>query len=549
MALSQPKIRSPTILDLPNELLLYILYHFEDPIIEGGPVDWLVIRWKPLDIRVESRKTIANLRLVCRAFNDLASPMLCPVLRIDINQQSLDRVVNLSKYSPAVASGVQAICVGLHCFPRELASSLSRFTEFRLGQLRDVKNACERHLMDTELGSPGIDEQDEEEAALYRNARGNHPMISTSWNDCVKWASKGGSLQPNDDEYQQILRDGYEAFCHKHREQRELLESQSFVRTLASCFARMPNARGLGFYDEDDVFREFYRDANLFLDKTLLVRLVTTPLSWREVEGTKDIHHPTARILSEFPIAIHEAGTVLHELNVCLFPCIRDHTLVCPEPDSLVSWRKLRAACQSLRRASFADGLHDLPIRHSHIGGESSRHINEYLAALVSSQEMETVTIYGRAFGLNDGRGLRGEFNLSPALAGVKWPRIREMTISYAGVTQDAVEAFFTGLGGGCVETFNMGRFELLEGDGQQAQPKGGSSWARALDLLRAKLVPQVDEVNYFGCYGGEFGGRPMPDDYWGWDYDRPGTPSIVKEVEMYISGAYLENPVRDIRA
>ncbi|KAL3486228.1 hypothetical protein BJX62DRAFT_242218 [Aspergillus germanicus] len=525
MASSQPGIRPLTILGLPNELLLNILYHFEDPIIEGGPVHWEGLRWTPIDLRREYRETVENVRLVCRVFNDLASPMLCPVLRIDINQRSLDRVVNLSKYSPAVASGVRGICVGLHCFPVELASSLARFTEFRLGQLRDVKNACERHLMDTELGFPGIDEQDEKEAA------------------------NGGSSQPNDDEYQQILRDGYEAICQKHREQRKMLESQSFVRKLASCVARMPNARALGFYDEDDIFREFYRDANLFLDKTLLVRLMTTPLSWREIEGTRDVHHATACILSELPIAIHEAGTVLHELNVCLFPCIRDHTLVCPEPDSLVSWRKLRAACQSLRRASFADGLNDLPNRHSHIGGESSHHINEYLAALVGSQEMETATIYGRAFGLNDGRGLRGEFDLSPALAGVKWPRIREMTISYLGVTQDAVEAFFTGLGSGCVETFNMGRFELLEEDGQQAQPKGGSSWARALDILRAKLVPQAEEVNYFGCYGGEFGGRPIPDDYWGWDYERPETPSIVKEVEMYISSADMENPVRDIRA
>jgi hypothetical protein len=127
-----------------------------------------------------------------------------------------------------------------------------------------------------------------------------------------------------------------------------MLESQSFMRTLASCLVRMPNTRAVGFYDKDNVFTEYYSKPELLLDNALLVCLMTTPLTWREIKETKDIHHAAACILSELPIAIYKAGVILRDLDVSIFPCIRDHTLVCPEPDSAIIWSKLRAACQSL---------------------------------------------------------------------------------------------------------------------------------------------------------------------------------------------------------
>ncbi|KAJ0415794.1 hypothetical protein BJY00DRAFT_304624 [Aspergillus carlsbadensis] len=518
MAPSRPDIRPLTILDLPNELLRNILDHFQDPVIKQAAVEWREARRTPSELQRENRKTIQNLRLVCRALNDLSSPLLCPVLRVDINQRSLDRAVNLS-HSPTVASGVRGICVGLHCFPSELVNSLSRFTDIRLDKCREVENACNWHLEGIAMASEDSDDDDDDESpdmsgAVYRDALKKGHSIWTSWRNYVKRAEDGGPgagpVEAND-EYQEILRTGHEKFRDKHREQREMLESRSFVRTLAACLVRMPNARAVGFYHEDDVFGQYYDDPNLLLDTALLARLMTTPLSWQEIEEASDIHHGTARILSDLPIAIHEAGVALRDLDVSIFPCVRDQTLVCLCPDSANTWSKFRTACQSLRRASFGDALNNLPIRHSHLGAGESRHVNEYLAALVSGPHLETVRIYPRAFGLNDGRGGRGEYDLSPVLATVGWPRVRDISISCVGVTQTAVEAFFTGLRSDCVE--------------------------------------RVKSVYYYQCYGGEFGRRPKREDEWALDYKRPETPSIVKEVEMYISGAAMENPVRALRA
>ncbi|KAL2845276.1 hypothetical protein BJY01DRAFT_214343 [Aspergillus pseudoustus] len=554
MALSRPNLRPLTMLDLPNELLRNILDHFEDPALEDGQVQWRNLRSWRQDIRGDNRKTIRNVRLVCRRLNDLASPLLCPVLWVGLNQTSLDQVVNLSR-SPGVASGIRAICVGVQCFAGELASDIARFKDFRMIRVREVEDACDWHLEGIWLAgenSGGKDDEDDDDkshtkqqSAMYNEAVGNARSISDSWAEYVDRARDNNGPVETNDEYQETLRTGYEAFCQKHREQRDLLESQSFVRTLASCMGRMPNATALGFSDEDDVFREYYHEPELLFDKGLLSRLMITPLSWYEIEKTDDMHIATARVLSELPIAIHEAGVPLHDLYAGLFPCKRDQTLVSPSPYDPTLWSKLRAACQSLRRVSFGDALNNLPIRESHLGPAESWHLNEYLRALVNSAELEQVKIYTRAFGLNDGQGREGEYNLSSVLAGVNWPCIRDISILSVGVTQAAVEQFFGGLGSGTVERFHFGSFELL--DEEVGGEGGGGSWVWAFDILREKLVPQVKTVFFFACYGGEFGPRAKRenDRFWSLDFKIPETPRIVTELKRYITGADMENPLR----
>jgi hypothetical protein len=347
--------------------------------------------------------------------------------------------------------------------------------------------------------------------------------------------------------YQEILRTGYQEFREKHREQRQLLESQSFVRTLASCLVRMPNTRAVGFRDHEDILQEHYDEPDLVLDMAVLVRLMTIPVSWHGIKRTKDLHHLTARILSELPIAIHDAGVTLRELEVGIFPSVRDHHLLCPEPDSARLWVKLRAACQSLRRAGFGDGLRLGRLRYNHMDPEESRHIDKYVAAFLSSSHLESVRIYGSPFGINDGLGREGEYNFSSALSAVNWPRMRCVSISYVGVTQAVAETLFTGLRSESVESFSMGGWELVEDEEEGGS--GSGSWATAFDILRDKLVPQVKSLHYHQCYGGEFGPRRVRADEGASDYVRSKTPSIVKEVEMYISGANMENPVRGIRA
>ncbi|KAL5048681.1 hypothetical protein BDW71DRAFT_205375 [Aspergillus fruticulosus] len=539
IVLSRSHIRPITMFDLPIELLRNILDQFRDPAMEQSIIPWQNLgRWHK-DLRRENQKTIQNVRLVCRTLNELASPLLCPVLQVNLDQASLDRAVHLS-HSSRVASGIRAIRVGLQCFSGELASDLSRFTEFRLSKLREVEDACDWHLERISLAfqDPDNEQAIYDEAGAEQPGRGHREAlergrkICSSWNDYVDRARTEPAPVQVDDEYQEILRTGYEAFCLRHHQQRQMLESQSFVRTLASCMVRMPNARSLGFSDEVELFTKYYHDPALLLDNALLSRLTTTALSWQEVEETEGVHLATARILSDLPIAIHHAGVALTDLDVGLFPCIRDQTLVSPQPHNPALWGNLRAACQSLRRAGFGGSLRNLPIRHSHLAPDDSLHLNEYLAALVSSPDLETVYIYTRAFGLNDGRGGEGEYDLSPVLAAVKWPCIRHLSIMSVGVTQAALEALFAGLG--CsVERLHLSSFELLEG-----------RWAGALDIIRGKVRPHAT-IYWSSSMGGEFGPRKRRNFNDLLDFTGLETPPIFGEVAKYISGVEMKNPLR----
>lgn len=86
MILWRPTIRQLIILDRPNDL-------------RGSAVED--------DLRCENRKTIQNACLVCRLFNDLTSPLLCPVLWVNLGQTSLYRRLQLS-HTSRVASRVRA---------------------------------------------------------------------------------------------------------------------------------------------------------------------------------------------------------------------------------------------------------------------------------------------------------------------------------------------------------------------------------------------------------------------------------------------------------
>ncbi|KAL4795190.1 hypothetical protein BDV19DRAFT_389590 [Aspergillus venezuelensis] len=500
MALSKPHIRPLTLVSLPVKLLYD---------------------------RRESQKIIQNVRLVCREFNEVVSPLLCPVLQVDLDQASLDRAVNLF-YTPLVASGIHAIRVGLQCFPEELARDPERFMELRLRKVRRAVDEIEYRYDEPsadEQGS-GDDTGAQGQNQLYSEALNRGHKIWSSWDDYINRARTEPAPIHGDDEYQEILRIGYEMFCLKHHQQLQILESHSFVRTLVLCMLRMPNALSLGFSDEvKDHPPQYSYDPDLLVDNEVLFRIITAPRSWQELEYTEDMHLATARILSELPIAIHQAGVRLTDMYVGIFPCIRDQTLVFSRPHDPTLWDGLRA--------DFGDSLNCIPIRHSHLGRDDSLHLNEYLAALLGSPKLEIITIHTAAFALDDGRGRQSEYNLSPVLAAAKWPCIR--SLKSVSITQSALEALFSGLG--CsVEYLQLSSFELLDG-----------RWAEALDILRDKVRPHAT-IYFTSSRGGEFGvriGRPRKS-WYDWNYSIPETPPISGEVVRYISGEEMNNPLKN---
>jgi len=78
----------------------------------------------------DRRQTIQSARQVCQLFNQLASPLLCPILQVQLDQASLDLANDISR-NPLIAAGVRGIQAVLDYRPEELATDLSRLKDQR----------------------------------------------------------------------------------------------------------------------------------------------------------------------------------------------------------------------------------------------------------------------------------------------------------------------------------------------------------------------------------------------------------------------------------
>lgn len=107
------------ITDLPLDILRLIFDAFGEPATgrRGYAVSWS--RYNAVTT-IERRKTIGNARLTCRLFWQHASPLMFPVLRLQVTQSSLDLADRISR-SPLIASGVRGILISLASWPKQLA--------------------------------------------------------------------------------------------------------------------------------------------------------------------------------------------------------------------------------------------------------------------------------------------------------------------------------------------------------------------------------------------------------------------------------------------
>ncbi len=131
--LSPRRTQPLKVTDLPLDILRLIFDRFQEP-ARGHP-DHAVL-WSEYNTAAtcERRKTIASLRLTCRIFSQLASPLMFPVLRLQVTQFSLDLANNISR-SPLLASGVRGILLSLAVWPKQLADDKTRFARFSVDRL------------------------------------------------------------------------------------------------------------------------------------------------------------------------------------------------------------------------------------------------------------------------------------------------------------------------------------------------------------------------------------------------------------------------------
>ena len=311
---------------LPLDILRLIFDAFGEPATgrRGYAVSWS--RYNAV-ATIERRKTIGNARLACRLFWQHASPLMFPVLRLQVTQSSLDLADRISR-SPLVAFGVRGILISLASWPKQLADEKA-----------GLAACCVTALQKLPWGGPSF------RGGWFRRPAGAgwsealqcvdvrrvekewRPLtLAHAWEDVEDIAFV--SQRPFS-EYQQVLDDGHREFVRLHQEQLRLINDGSFVKTLASAVARMGNVASLLMGDHMAAKTKhppaWLSDPDTLgvSSAELLTRFISHPITWREIaskaKGPTEL--PTARLLWELPIALREADAPpLRELHLHVVP-------------------------------------------------------------------------------------------------------------------------------------------------------------------------------------------------------------------------------------
>jgi hypothetical protein len=536
-----------TLLDLPVDIYYQILYYFKD--VEASfDLDHV---WRKEE-NIARQQSIRNLRLVCRCLCELASPLLFPILKVSIDSKSLSIAEAISQ-SPWIRQSVGSVHLFLDYYPAQLAQDIAVFVDFRRNELRELSRQCDYYAETWFLG--GYDSDDETVCALpkrvYDSAMGNCQSILAAWSDYVDPECKHG-IDEKEKEYQEILQQGFDEIGQRHLDQQQLIMSGDFVRRLAACIARMPNAHSLAFYDDRNRMRRLDDNPTTILnDKERLRDLMVMPVTWELFEkwGDKGAEILPAKMFSDLPIGIHKAGGILQQLEIGCFPLFGDYSVLTPHLEG-AGWADLGTAFEHLTVFEIGTGsMSNLPIRRDYLDAEVQRRITNYLGAALSSTNLEVADLNLRVLGINDGtkKSRKGHSRIGPSLSDVRWPRIRRIRLLHVELNQEDLESFCHGLGD-CLEDVYLSGVTLQNG-----------SWATILDILREKVAKRCSEgrcrLKFSDLNGGELVAKDPRINESIWDDLLIGKntvdfdfkePQNIVEAQKYVCGdGVSENPLR----
>ncbi|VUC32791.1 unnamed protein product [Clonostachys rosea] len=528
---SSPMECGMNIADLPLDVLRLIFDEFRDPeVLSHGEVDWLPSQsraWRPADST--NLQTIQNARLSCRLFNSVASPLLCPVLRLDLSKKSL-QIANGLTQNPLIASGIHGVLINLDYRPAELANNMALYANYLQLELQQIDTYCQTKIFHHHRFMSEDDDECYDEASEHLDActqcRFEYRSLCDAWQACVQ--NRGIAPTKETRAYQAMLRDGFQVYKQAHEEQAQIIADGSFVGSIATAIARVGHPVSLGLVDgrghNASPFATDYFSS--ILNKEILAEFMIRPQSWNAIENI-DAKLVPAKILSELPIAIWQAGGALRNLSNGCFPHRKDHPLVL-SPALEGAQEQLDAAHQ-LRAFEFGT-LASSAVGRTHLNEEAKSAMNAYLGSMLESTNLQKLSLDLMAYSGDDDNGNRpGYYHIGSTLSSVKTTDLRHVSISNAALSQQDLEAFCRSLGRR-IESLSLSKVDLLDG-----------SWSDALETLRDSLSSRclagLCEVSFSGLSGGEFGDQ-VEDQTTPWSVGL----SMVKRAEQYVSGMEERN-------
>ncbi|CAH0003630.1 unnamed protein product [Clonostachys byssicola] len=507
MDLSLPRLRPILITHFTPELLRWIFGFFKHPAIHDNRIKVEDINTRFADGDYE---TLKSLRLVCSLFNQVATIFLMPILRVQIDKPSLDRIHAISR-NPLLGNGLRGIQVRVACrfkvhvsYREEFFShqrrhlvQLLNYHAFFLGhRVEDVTAETSSGLIWTEARFVMLERIRACVLAcdrcLGRDA-GVVPSISSVPQSELQDVLRKPVEEALIDEYQEILYKAYEDYERLYERDWPVVSKGLLVSALAKLLSGPSRSVSLSFERFNNGWEQHW---HAFNDKEASTKWLARPKGLSEVsqlEGKpiEDELKVYSGLLWHLPIAISQTGSVLNSIELHGPLVGYEYNIICPEdispaiPDQPI-WDQLQMACRNLQaliltNVNFRYKLRDdrFPINgHSYEQQpvEEGVSIGKYIGTILSGKTLERVDLDASALGLQALGRERARCPLGHALSRMTCTNMRVVSLTNIGFSQKKLEAFCRSLNPG-MQLLSLSDVHLTHG-----------SWVPVLDLLRDLL-------------------------------------------------------------
>lgn len=598
---TQTTVHRTTILDLPKEVLLDVFGHFVERFPAHDPSRY----YKPPPSEASDRLTLlGNNRLVCRAFDRLISPLLCPVVSVSLCSASIDRLEGLFR-NPLIAQGVRGIAISLAFRPRAIATDFQRYHAYANSVLNGCKGECD---WNTEFRNYEQDDTSDDAVTWrgYHDAWSRLSQMQSAWRNLFeRRTSQGEALAITDGladaeitdgedqkdqadsedeadqeneggedeaEAQAVLRGCFEKYAALHAEQARVVSDMSFVRSITkalSCCVSLPFV-----WFNDNLVGEHWsgsRAITLATTNDALVHTLIQGHDWLSIEGTlcKDdddlgLFFP-ASVLTGLPIACHDAGARLRGISVDCFPLLRGYRSLVPgaiqvgNSSRLDPWARFATACHDLEVFNFGQrGMNCSPIRPERQSTSDSAIINGFIGAAISGPHLQNLYVNMTPFRVRSGNA--GEKNkeysylASPILATITSTQLRSIVLHNVDICEQDLLALVNSTSSVHLTDLYLASITLSQGS-----YAGAMGLLHDITLFRRNNNRSKPNINFNTLQGAEFGGHSTfeDDNLWMfgstddrkrfWDrLEEHQHPDLLKKIKQWVVDGKAEevNPL-----
>lgn len=409
--------------------------------------------------------TIQNMRLTCWQLNNAISHLLLRYVTVELDQQSLSRLVEISQH-PTIRQGVRIIEISLLSYSSVLASSFQGFVHFFSERLSDM---ITHHETMTLIPDPG---EGQPTVVNNRILEARH----------VLWGYWTDNTDLDEEDLQTPLGQAYNRYQELCVEQVDLLQGASFVRTVAAALARMPLMNNLQFNDHQHDC-DFWLSENPNVEEAL-VDLSLLPISWK----TASIFHlgtpPSINLLLTLPGAMYRAQcSPLQRLEIRLS---RPEDLLFLEAIAGQDLRDLSNMVQNLKDFSLLPVDKDY-VYHQQQLPRKSEILGTFVSAILNTNSLESLSLnlgYRREFDpAEDQQSISFTSTIKPRT----WNNLSRLHLDAFPLHVHELGHFLNGLPTN-IYHLSLENIRLLSG-----------TWAEALEVLRSKRYHSITVSNPYG--------------------------------------------------